>query len=79
MEANVFTKLLSVFYDTAEKGKDAELKKALNKKNDPAFDKAYDVWKKDGENLLLATKRLLQRSGSDTQDVDALLKRYHNY
>lgn len=79
-EANVFAKLLSLFYDAKDKGKEDALSKIVNaKKNSPELQKAYDAWQRDNERLLLATKKLLIGSDLDTSKIDALLKKYHNY
>ena len=78
-EANVFAKLLSFFYDQKDKGNDSVVQKVINKTNNPDVQKAYDVWKRDNEKLLIATRNLLIKADLDTSDVDNLLKKYHNY
>jgi hypothetical protein len=65
---NFISKILSVFG-----------LKRISVGNNPAYDKAYDEWKEDSKNLLLATKKMLEKSGLDTKDIDDLLKKYHNY
>jgi len=79
IEANVFAKLLSFFYDAKDKGKEDALTKFINSKNSPELDKAYDAWQRDNEKLLVATKKLLVSTGLDTSKIDGLLKKYHNY
>lgn len=79
IEANVFAKLLSFFYDAKDKGKEDALAKFVNSKNSPELNRAYDAWQRDNEKLLLSTKKLLIGSGLDTSKIDSLLKKYHNY
>jgi hypothetical protein len=79
VEAGMFSKLLSAFYDKKSKGQEDDITNILKKKtNNPAYDKAYNAWKNDSEKLLLATKKMLQQSGLSTADVDNLLKKYHS-
>lgn len=78
VEAGLFSRLLSVFYDKKSKGQEDDIVKILKKPtNNPAFDKAYNAWNSDSQKLLLATKKMLQQSGLDTSEIDALLKKYH--
>lgn len=79
IEANVFAKLLSFFYDAKDKGKEDALGKYINSKNNPELNRAYDAWQRDNEKLLLSTRKLLMGSGLDTAKIDGLLKKYHNY
>jgi hypothetical protein len=79
VEVNVFAKLLSFFYDAKSKGNGDALQQVVAKTKKPEVQKAYDAWKRDNEQLLLATKRLLQKADLDTSEVDSLLKQYHNY
>ena len=78
VEAGLFSRLLSVFYDKKSKGQEDDLVKILKKPtNNPAYDKAYTAWNNDSQKLLLATKKMLQQSGLDTTEIDALIKKYH--
>lgn len=78
VEAGLLSRLLSVFYDKKSKGQEDDLVKVLKKStNNPAYDKAYAAWNSDSERLLLATRKMLQQSGLDTSEIDALLKKYH--
>jgi len=81
IEANILARLLSLFYDSRDKGNTASVEKALKAKaaENPEYEKAYAAWEHSSEKLLLATKRMLQKSGLKTDDIDALLKKYHNY
>jgi len=80
IEANVFSKLLSIFYDKRANGKEGELEDTLKAHtNNKAYNKAYNAWKSDSEKLLLSTRDMLTKSGLDTTEIDDLLKKYHNY
>jgi hypothetical protein len=79
IEANIFAKLLSAFFDQKSKGKDDELEKQISSSGNKDAVRAYKAWKSDSEQLLLATKKMLQSSGLDTSKIDNLLKKYHNY
>lgn len=80
IEANAFAKLLSFFYDQKAKGSgDDVVQKVVTKSNSSDVQRAYDAWKKDNEKLLLSTRNLLLKADLNTADVDALLKKYHNY
>ena len=80
IEVNVFSKLLSIFYDKKSRGKEDELEDTLKAHtNNPAYNKAYNAWKSDSERLLLSTREMLIKSGYDTKEIDDLLKKYHNY
>lgn len=79
IEANVFAKLLSFFYDAKDKGKEDALAKYVDSKNSPELNRAYDAWQRDNEKLLLSTRKLLMASDLDTSKIDGLLKKYHNY
>jgi hypothetical protein len=80
IEVNIFSKLLSLFYDKRANGQEDELEKSLRAHtNNPEYNKAYDVWKKDSERMLLSTKNMLIKAGLDTKKIDDLLKKYHNY
>jgi hypothetical protein len=79
VEVNMFAKLLSFFYDQKSKGKDNALDTIVGKSNNSSVQRAYNVWKNDNEKLLLSTRDLLVKADLDTSDVDALLRKYHNY
>ena len=79
IEANVFARVLSLFYDKKAQGKEDNLEKAIGATNNQAFDRAYKAWKSDSEKLLLSTRDLLKQSGASTAKIDKLLKQYHNY
>lgn len=79
IEANIFAKLLSTFFDKRAKGKEDELEKQIADSGNKDAVSAYKVWKSDSEKLLLATKQMLIKSGLDTAEIDRLLKKYHNY
>lgn len=79
IEANAFAKLLSAFYDKKSKGQEDDLRKQIAGSGSKEAVRAYDAWKDSSEDLLLATKRMLQKSGLDTSEIDGLLKKYHNY
>jgi len=75
IEANMFAKLLSYFFDKKAKGQEADLEdKMKDWGNNPEYDKAYTAWKKSGDALLLATRELLVRNNKDTSKIDALIK-----
>jgi hypothetical protein len=77
IEANVFAKLLSYFFDKKAKGQENDLDdKMKNWGKSPEYNKAYDSWKKNSDNLLIATRDLLVKQGLDTSDIDALIKKY---
>jgi hypothetical protein len=78
IEANIFAKLLSAFFNERSKGKEDELEKKIASSGNRDAVRAYRVWKNDSEQLLLATKKMLQASGLDTTEIDNLLKKYHN-
>lgn len=79
IEAGLFSKLLSVFYDKKSKGEENDIVKALKQKTDnPAFNKAFDAWQKDSERLLITTRNALIRAGLSTDEIDNLLKKYHS-
>jgi hypothetical protein len=80
VEVNAFAKLLSFFYDQKSKGNDNDVvQKVVTKANSSDVQRAYDAWKRDNEKLLLSTRNLLLKADLSTADVDALLKKYHNY
>ena len=80
LEVNAFAKLLSFFYDQKAKGNgDNVMKKIVANSDNEAAKKAYLAWKKSEEDLLLATRDMLIKSGLDTSKIDALLKKYHGY
>lgn len=79
VEANIFAKLLSAFYDQKSKGNEDQLEKKIASSGNRDAVRAYRAWKSDSEELLLATKEMLQTSGLDTSEIDNLLKKYHNY
>jgi hypothetical protein len=77
IEANMFAKLLSYFFDKKAKGQEDDLKTVFKGwGNNPAYDKAYAAWDKDANELLFATRRLLISAGKDTTEIDALIKKY---
>lgn len=79
IEANIFAKLLSVFFDKRAKGKEDELEKKIAASGNKDAVDAYRVWKSDSEKLLLTTRKMLASAGLDTTNTDRLLKKYHNY
>jgi hypothetical protein len=79
IEANIFAKLLSTFYDKKSKGKEDELEKTIKSSKSKEAKMAYDAWQSESEKLLLSTKKMLMKSGLDTSEIDNLLKKYHNY
>lgn len=81
IEANILAKLLSFFYDSKDKGNSDAVEKALKAQaaNNPEYEKAYAAWKGSSEKMLLATRKMLMKSGLSTQDIDTLLKKYHNH
>jgi hypothetical protein len=79
IEANIFAKLLSAFFNEKSKGKEDELQKKIKSSKSKEAKMAYDAWESESEKLLLATKKMLMKSGLDTSEVDNLLKKYYNY
>lgn len=79
VEANIFAKLLSAFFDKRSKGKEDELEKQIASSGNRNAVSAYKVWKSDSERLLLSTRKMLANAGLDTSEIDGLLKKYHNY
>jgi hypothetical protein len=79
IEANIFAKLLSAFFNERSKGKEDELQKKIKSSKSREAKMAYDAWESESEKLLLATKKMLMKSGLDTSEVDNLLKKYYNY
>ena len=79
VEANIFAKLLSAFFDKRSKGQEDELEKQIAASGNKNAVDAYRVWKSDSERLLLSTRKMLANAGLDTTNTDRLLKKYHNY
>ncbi len=79
IEANIFARLLSAFYDKKSKGKEDELEKRIKSSKSREAQVAYDAWQSESEKLLLSTRKMLAKSGLDTSQIDDLLKKYHNY
>ena len=76
VEVSLFSKFLNALFTAKEKGEENELDRAFSKTDNPELQKAYNAWKTDSNNMLIATRNLLKKAGKDTTKIDAIIKKY---
>lgn len=73
VEANTLTKLLSFFSKNSDNSD--KLKKVVDKTKDQKIQQLYSNWLDSNTKLLMTIRNSLISTGSDTKEVDAMLKK----
>lgn len=77
IEAKLLDKLLS-FFGKSNKDKKEKFLDTV-RKTDPKLANAFDGWEDSFIKLLMSTKRVKEKHGMDTTEVDNLIKKYRGY
>jgi len=75
IEVSIWNRLLNLFSNAKESGKETKLYQQL-KKYDPEVADIYKDWTVKNNAVLMATKRALEKRNMDTKAVDDLIKKY---
>jgi hypothetical protein len=77
IEAKLLDKILSFFGKSSPQKKEKFLDTV--RKTDPQLATAFDGWEDSFIKLLMSTKRVKEKHGMDTTEVDNLIKKYRGY
>ncbi|CAB4143112.1 hypothetical protein UFOVP449_119 [uncultured Caudovirales phage] len=77
IEAKLLDKIFGFFSKSAPEKKEKFLD--IVRKTDPQLAKAFDGWEDSFIKLMLTTKKVREKHGLDTTEVDNLIKKYRGY
>ncbi len=75
IESKLLDKILNFFGGSAPTYRKEKFLDTI-RKSDPQLARAFDSWEDDFINLLNATKKVKEKHGQDTNDIDNLIRKY---
>lgn len=75
IESKLLDKILNFFGGSSPVARKEKFLDTV-RKSDPQLARAFDSWEDDFINLLNATKKVKEKHGQDTTDIDNLIRKY---
>jgi hypothetical protein len=75
IESKLLDKILNFFGGSSSNVRKEKFLDTI-RKSEPQLAKAFDSWEDDFVNLLNATKKVKEKHGQNTADIDNLIRKY---